>query len=372
MRKKRKLAIVVKSVDGGTGTYLLTLQKLRGFEIRNFILEKPKYRQLPFPTKKNSVFFHRKGFYPPHYFISLRHIVNFLEEIFWLQKKVASFNPDVVIGVDIHANLLTMICKLFSRRKFLTVLTTHINLEKTLTEKSTPPLKDLITKIASFFYNKADYNLCVSNGVARSLETTLKLKKEPVVIYNGVPLVKNKKTKTNQNIIISIARFDEQKDLESLVKAFLLVQKKIPDSQLWLGGEGPQKPSLERLVKKLGLTDKAKFLGWIDPSFISRADVFVLSSKREGFSYVLLEAMALGLPVISTDTPFGPPEILENGEYGILVAPGKVRVLASSIIEILRDRGKASLYARKSRERSKFFSEEKMLSAYERLVSSLT
>ena len=281
MRKKRKLALVVKNVDGGTGTYLLTFQKLTGFEIKNFVLETPKYRKLPIEVGKNTVFFSKKGFYPTHYFLSLRNIGNFLKEFLWLRKNIFSFNPDAVISVDIHANLLTMLNKFFWGKDHPVILTTHINLEKTLAEKSTPLLKKLITKIAGYFYNKADVNVCVSNGVASSLKKTLKLKKNPIVIYNGVPPVKNRKAKNNQKILLSVARFDEQKDHESLINAFSLVQKKMPDYRLWLAGEGPKKFSLQRLVKRLGLKDKVKFLGWINAFFMSKADVFILSSKTK-------------------------------------------------------------------------------------------
>lgn len=372
MRKKRRLALVVKNVDGGTGTYLLTFQKLTGFEIKNFVLETPKYRKLPIEVRKKTVFFSKKGFYPSHYFLSLGSTFNFLKEFIWLQKNILSFNPEAVVSVDIHANLLTMLNKLFLGKNLSVILTTHINLEKTLAEKSSPLLKKLITKIAGFFYNKADANVCVSNGVASSLKKTLKLKKNPVVIYNGVPPIKNKKAKNNQNILLSVARFDEQKDHESIIKAFFLVQKKMPDYQLWLGGEGPKKFSLQRLVKRLGLKDKVKFLGWINDSFMPKAAVFILSSKREGLPYALLEAMAAGLPVISTDTPFGPSEILENGRYGLLVSPGNVKALAKAILDILGDRQKASFYGRKSRERSRFFSEERMLSSYKQIILKLT
>ena len=372
MRKKKRLALIVKNVDGGTGTYLLTFQKLGGFEIKNFVLEAPKYRRLPPSNKKNTVFFSKKGFYPSRYFLSLRSMIDFLKEFLWLQKNILSFDPDAVISVDIHANLLTMLNKLFLGKNYPVILTTHINLEKTLTEKSRPLLKTLLTKIAGFLYTKADANVCVSKGVASSLKKTLELKKNPIVIYNGAPPVKNNKSRNNQKILLSLARFDEQKDHESIIKAFFLVQKKIANSQLWLGGEGPEKPLLQRLAKKLGLKDKVKFLGWINASFMPRADVFILSSKREGLPYALLEAMAAGLPVISTDTPFGPAEILENGKDGILVPPGNVEALAKAMLDILKDRRKASFYARKSRERSRFFSEEKMLSSYKQIILKLT
>jgi len=105
-------------------------------------------------------------------------------------------------------------------------------------------------------------------------------------------------------------------------------------------GEGEQRAALEQLAAELGIADRVFFLGfqpqpWL---FVSKADLFVLSSRYEGFGNVLIEAMRQGVPVVSTDCPGGPSEILEDGRYGRLVPCGDEQALADAMEAALDDR----------------------------------
>ena len=106
-------------------------------------------------------------------------------------------------------------------------------------------------------------------------------------------------------------------------------------------------------------------------SYLRRSDVFVFSSKREGFGYVLLEAMSQGLPVISSNTPYGPSEILNNGKYGIIVPVGNVALLKKAILKLLIEDKVYKNYSKKSIERSIFFSKDKMINDYKKVLISL-
>jgi glycosyltransferase involved in cell wall biosynthesis len=181
------------------------------------------------------------------------------------------------------------------------------------------------------------------------------------------------KNQKDKKIIITIARLVEQKDHENLINAFKLLQKNMPETELWILGDGPRRKELETLVKKLELQNKVFLLGWVSDikSYIDKSNLFVLSSKREGFSYVLLEAMCQGIPVISTDTPYGPGEILGSGEFGVLVPMGRPDRMQNAMLTLLKNKQKYKYYSEKSIERSKFFSANRMLNGYKSLISDL-
>ncbi len=377
--KKNKLLILVKSIDGGTGTFALSLLKINRFFKENILkikivaLEQPSYRILTKKMDKNIIFLRNKNCYPQKYTITFRAVRSLINEALWVKKQIVDFNPDTVLSIDIRTNLLVQVNKLLFFRHIKTILTTHINLGKTLFDKSSPALFFILRKLVRFFYNKADLLVCVSHGISKNITTTFGLNKRIYTIYNGIDLKLKPYLKTlnkDEKIIISIARFVEQKDHVTLIKAFKMVNKKLPNTKLWLISAGPLKNKIENFVNKTGLTKKVIFFGWVKNIFpsLKKADIFVLSSNREGFGLVLIEAMSCGLPVISTNTPFGPSEILGNGRYGILVPEGNARALKNAILGLLTDEDKYSYYAKRAYIRSRFFSEDKMLKDYAELI----
>src|SRR3546814_9181369 len=110
-------------------------------------------------------------------------------------------------------------------------------------------------------------------------------------------------------------------DWSSDVCSSVLIARRFPDWTLALWGEGPERETLERLVHRLGLEGRVHFPGLSERpgSWIESADVFVLSSRYEGWGIVLLEAMAAGLPVVSLDCPWGPAEMVEHRQNGLIV-----------------------------------------------------
>jgi glycosyltransferase involved in cell wall biosynthesis len=127
-----------------------------------------------------------------------------------------------------------------------------------------------------------------------------------------------------------------QKDFSTLLKAFAHVQNKYP-SRLLILGEGRERDKLQTLTSQLGIEEVVSFPGFApNPyAFMSRASVFVLSSAWEGLPNALIEALACGCPVVSTNCPSGPQEILANGAFGTLVPVGDDKALAEAIIQTL-------------------------------------
>lgn len=138
-------------------------------------------------------------------------------------------------------------------------------------------------------------------------------------------------------------------------------------------GEGEDRGRLEYLIKELKLENDVSLLGFVENpyAYMQRSDVFVLSSRWEGFGNVLVEAMACGCPVVSTNCPSGPAEILGNGEYGILVPVGDVEKMAKSIIKILTNKELREELSNKALKRAKEFHVEKAVEKYLQIFSEV-
>ena len=139
-------------------------------------------------------------------------------------------------------------------------------------------------------------------------------------------------------VILSAGRLVGQKDFSTLIRAFAQVMKSRP-TRLVILGEGRERGALVALARELGVAESVDLPGFVANPFawMARARVFAVSSIYEGLSMVLVEAMACGTPVVSTDCPHGPREVLEDGRWGRLVPVGAAGALAAAILETLRD-----------------------------------
>lgn len=150
------------------------------------------------------------------------------------------------------------------------------------------------------------------------------------------PYIGNRK-----NRIVSVGRLHKQKNHEFLIKSFAEVNKKYPEYELVIFGEGEERTNLERIIAQLNLVDKVKLPGSHKDIMnkINDASLFVLSSDFEGMPNALIEAMAIGLPVISTDcSGGGPRELIDNNINGILVGVGNEKEMVASIEKMLSDK----------------------------------
>jgi len=384
MRNKKdnkiRLLILVKSIDGGTGTFLLNLlniKKIFGKDqivIKTLVLERPSYRNV---ENHQFIYLRKKDFYPQKYSFSPFNFLNFFQELAWILKKNSTFKFTHVISIDMRCNLLAIILKILSPEGIKVVATNHIDLGTTISHKSTKLTTIFLWYAIRLFYDKADALVCVSKSLSKNLKKNFGLKKKVFAVYNGLNLKPGKARAFSQGkkkTIITVARLVEQKDYITLLKSFKLIQRQLPDTNLWIASDGPQKKMLKSYARNLNLQSKVQFLGWVKNLnlYLRKADIFVLSSKREGFGYVLVEAMSQGLPVVSTDTPYGPSEILGSGKYGVLVPPGNSILMKKEIISLLTNRGRYEDFSRKAIERSTYFNQERMINGYKKIITNLS
>ncbi|WP_008318844.1 glycosyltransferase [Leptolyngbya sp. PCC 6406] len=202
--------------------------------------------------------------------------------------------------------------------------------------------------LARWFYPWADGVICVSQSAAMDLAQVTHMTPEQIkVIYNPVitPEMLAQAAISPQHpwlepgeppVILGVGRLGLQKDFQTLITAFSQVVKS-RSARLMILGSGSERGSLERLAQDLGVAEHVHFAGFVQNpyAYISRAAVLVLSSRWEGLPTVLVESLALRTPVVSTDCPSGPREILSQGKFGALVPVENPDAIASSILETL-------------------------------------
>ena len=166
-------------------------------------------------------------------------------------------------------------------------------------------------------------------------------------------------------VIVAIGKLIKRKDFASLLAAFARVQSWRP-ARLIVLGEGRLREDLLSLARKLRIAEHVDFPGFVENPyvFLARSDLFVLSSRYEALPTVLIEAMACGCRVVSTDCPFGPREILEDGRLGALVPVGDPEALAAAMARALDEPPQRAAL----QKRASFFSTERAVNQYEKLL----
>ncbi len=240
-----------------------------------------------------------------------------------------------------------------------------------------------VEMITSFM---VDHYVAVSESVKRYIIDKSRISDEKIsVIYNGVNF-KNQDDPHEQNVkipfkvenedrlLMTVGRLHVQKGHCYLIKAISKVQKEFPKVKLLVIGKGEEENNLKKLVKTLDLTDKIVFIGLSSDieKILAIAELFLLPSLWEGLPNALLEAMAAGKPVLATEVG-GIPELVVRGETGILIPPRDSDVLATAIIDLLRNKLKAKDMGEAGRTRAEeHFSIQKMIektgSLYQKLL----
>lgn len=255
--------------------------------------------------------------------------------------------PFALLAADHYMNEIAILARAIAGVSTRMIVAEHNQLSKTT--RNANRLKGRLAPLfARLLYPQADGIVAVSHGVAKDLAHTASLPLESIdTIYNPVihpEMLANAKEPVEHPwfapgelpIILGVGKLEQQKDFPTLLRAFATVRRSKP-ARLVILGWGPDRPELEALVKELGLEDAVDLPGYVQNpyAYMARSGVFVLSSAWEGLPTVLIEAMALGTPVVSTDCESGPSEILAGGKYGYLTPVGDSEALADAILQVL-------------------------------------
>ncbi|HSI15550.1 MAG TPA: glycosyltransferase [Chthoniobacter sp.] len=223
---------------------------------------------------------------------------------------------------------------------------------------------------------------CASAGVRRDLIESFGLKPDCLsTVRNGLPIDRIRSAAqdsiewpwpedTGTKTMIAVGRLVAQKAYPDLLRAFARVRETTPVRLIVLG-VGPLETELRELSAQLGLGDTVSFVGFQrNPwAWMTQSDLFVLSSYHEGLGNVLIEAMACGVPILATDCPHGPGEIIEDGFTGRLVPPGDVDSLAATMQELLTDEDTRTRMAENAAAQLDRFDSASMVRQYEALFA---
>ncbi|KXG78735.1 putative glycosyltransferase EpsD [Fervidicola ferrireducens] len=246
------------------------------------------------------------------------------------------------------------------------------------------PKNNFQNRLAGYFLRYNHKIITVSQKMAQEVREVFSIPVEKLaVIYNGIDLKSLGKfnistfKRENSFSFLNIARLIPEKGVDVFLKASALLLEKLSsdkiDLKFYIAGTGPMEKKLKDLADELSLSGKVFFLGFCPDVYkiISESDALVLSSLSEGLSLSLLEAMAMGKPVIATDVG-GNPEIVKNGISGILVPPADPKALAEAMEYIIKNPGAAEKMAINARHMvMERFSHEHMVDALQNLFSSL-
>jgi N-acetyl-alpha-D-glucosaminyl L-malate synthase BshA len=230
----------------------------------------------------------------------------------------------------------------------------------------------------TFSINKSDFVTSVSQSLKDDTLKLFNIKNEIQVIPNFIELDKIKKedkspcqrsvmANDEERIITHISNFRKVKRIPDIIAIFNKIQKEIP-AKLMMVGEGPEKEKAEHLCRELGIQDKVIFFGnsnEID-TILCQTDLFLLPSKTESFGLVALEAMACGVPVISSNAG-GLPEVNKDGFSGYLSEVGDVDGMAKNAMKILKDDAVLSEFKKNALITAQQFDIKKILPLYEDL-----
>jgi glycosyltransferase involved in cell wall biosynthesis len=329
-----RIAVFIPTLNGG-GAERVAVNMLKGLIHRNIqadlvvgTAEGPYLKQVP----------------PEARLIDLQ-AGRVMKSILPLSRYLKETQPFALLCHMSHTNVAAVVAHKLARTQTRLVL-----IEQVHASRSESPLwrSQFVPFFMRWLYPQADAVVGVSEGVAQDLQTMLGLSDvkaiySPIVDFQTVQSASNPPEHPwfqpgQPPVFLAVGRLDPQKDFVTLIRAFAQVQAQTP-ARLMILGEGAERQPLETLIRELGLSDAIALPGFVSNPFayMNHAAAFVLSSRWEGLPTVLVEALACGCPVISTNCPSGPEEILEQGRFGPLVPMGDATALATAMVTILSD-----------------------------------
>lgn len=288
-----------------------------------------------------------------------------MKRIRTLRRAIGNCAPDVVISFLDRNNVLTLLA------------TYGMGVPVIVSERIDPHMEKIgrvWETLRSLTYLRASCLVVQTERAgmffSSQVQKNMRIIPNPVIIPAQVLHERNS---VNKKVILAMGRLTEQKGFDLLIDAFAQVAQRHSKWHLVIYGEGLERWALEKLIEKRGLSSRVQLPGITIKPFeeMARAELFVLSSRYEGFPNVLCEAMACGLAVISFDCPSGPREIIRDGVDGVLVLPGDVNALATALDDLMANPEKREQMSIRAPEVLERFSLKKIMEMWEQLIEEV-
>lgn len=307
-------------------------------------------------------------FYPINEGIKITHVEveagtkSLPKKLWWFRKYIQKTQPDVVIAFMVSVYTVTLLALMGIGIPVISSVRNdpaYSNLRKKITRKLLLPRSAHVvvqTQQIKKFFNKSIQNM-----------TT--------VIYNPVNEKVFKLQPSNkENRIISVGRLYPQKDQKTMIEAFAKVSEHHPDWKLVIFGEGPERKALEKMIQdpRFKIQDKVVLPGRSENIIdeLNKSKIFCLSSVYEGMSNALVEAICVGLPIVTTKVS-GTEELIKNGENGFIVNIGDKDSMAKALTKIIEDENLQNQFAEKNKAQAIKFETNTIVNQWEVLVNSV-
>lgn len=245
-------------------------------------------------------------------------------------------------------------------------------------------LKEKLEQVEmAFYYPKADGMVVASNGLKEYFMDAMNIHAKKIdVIYNmidpaglqkrAIEPISDFNLHDSRKTIVAAGRLTEQKAYDDMLEVFNKVNAEVP-ARLIILGEGSDREQIEKKIRKLSLEDSVTMPGFVDNPFayMSRADLYLSTSRWEGFHLTIAEAMACGTVPVATDCDYGPREIITDGINGRLLPVGDVAGLSDCIIELLQNQELRNRMSVQAKKRAEDFNTESIVHEYESLIDRM-
>ena len=319
-------------------------------------------------------------FYPINDGIKITHVEvesgtkSLPKKLWWFRKYIQKTQPDVVIAFMVSVYTVTLLALMGIDIPVISSVRNdpaYSNLRKKITRKLLLPRSAHVvvqTQQIKKFFNKSIQNMTtvIYNPVNEKVFETSYYNDDD----NDNLGLKIKDERLNR--IISVGRLYPQKDQKTMIEAFAKVNEKHPDWKLVIYGEGPEREALESLVERLKVKDKVILPGRSENIIdeLKKSKIFCLSSIYEGMSNALVEAICVGLPIVTTKVS-GTEELIKNGENGFIVNIGDKDSMAKALTKIIEDENLQNQFAEKNKAQAIKFETNTIVNQWEDLVNSV-
>jgi glycosyltransferase involved in cell wall biosynthesis len=252
-----------------------------------------------------------------------------------LRRALIERRPDVLISAEAAPNLIALAAARLVPRAIRPRVVLREVASPSIALRHDPYLQNRIAyRLLRYAYRFADTVVTLTEGARCDLAQNFGVPERKLVRMTANAVIDDaavaSETERDPNLIVSVGRLSPEKDHATLIRAFSALD---PRWRLEIAGDGPMRELLLALIRDLGLEKRVALSGFVtDPfSVFRRAALMVSSSRYEGFGNAIVEALSCGTPVVATDCPYGPREILDNGRFGTLVPAGDSGALAKAI-----------------------------------------